>query len=508
MQKNRIPVIVGVGQITDRAGRFEACLSPLQLLCAAVQRTFDDAGVSPDRIKTRIDTVVVTSGFSDYLKNPPEALSRRLGLQAKRLYASGRGGTSPQAAVNRLSADIAATRSQCALLGGMEAQAAMAMARKAGITPDWDESSDREPELLFPYRKGDGGCATEHAHGIALPANVYPMFENALRHHYGRSVEAHQKKIAALFSNFTRVAEQNPYAWFRQYRSPEEIMTVTPDNRLVGFPYTKRMNSMLGVNQAAAVLLMSEAMADEIGIDSKRRVYLHGCADAADHWFVLNRVNYHSSPAIRLCGQTALQMAGCTMADIAHLDLYSCFPSAVQIARDMLGIDENDPRPLTVTGGLPYFGGPGNNYVMHSIASMVDLLRKEPGVYGLVTGNSFYLSKHSVGIYSTAPLREAWHWTPPEQLQARIDAMDKPEFAPYPEGRAAVETYTVLFGRDGHPYKGLIIGRTMDADGPPKRFAAVTPNVPDLWHQMITRDWIGTTGRVRREGELNIFRPS
>jgi len=507
MQKNRTPVVVGVGQITDRASSFEVSLSPLQLLCEAVQRTAEDAGVSISNLRSRIDTVIITSGFIDYLKNPPDALCKKLNIQAKHLYTSGRGGTSPQAAINRLSADIAALRIQCALLGGMEAQAAMVMARKSGITPAWDVPSDSEPELLFPYRVGDGGCATEHAHGIALPVNVYPMFENALRHHYGRSVEAHQKKIAELFSKFTRVAEKNPHAWFQQYRPPEEIMTVSNDNRYVGFPYTKRMNSMLGVNQAAAVLLMSDAMADEFGIDPVRRVYLHGCADAADHWYVLNRVNYYTSPAIRLCGQTALEMAGCKIADMAYLDLYSCFPSAVQIARDMLGIDENDPRPLTVTGGLPYFGGPGNNYVMHAIACMMDHLRKKPGSYGLVTGNSFYLSKHSVGIYNTAPIREPWQRTPPEQLQAKIDAMEKPEIELHPSGNAVVETYTVLFGRDGHPIKGLVIGRTTDNSQVPKRFAAITPSSPEIWQQMMAQDWIGTTGHVHQEGELNVFQP-
>jgi acetyl-CoA C-acetyltransferase len=284
-------------------------------------------------------------------------------------------------------------------------------------------------------------------------------------------------------------------------------MTVTAENRYVGFPYTKRMNSMLGVNQAAAVLLMSDAMADRLGIAREKRVYLHGCADAKDHWYVLNRVNYHSSPAIRLCGQTALAMAGRSLSDMACFDLYSCFPSAVQIGRDMLGVDEEDPRSLTVTGGLPYFGGAGNNYVMHAIAAMIDRLRAVPGAFGLVTGNSFYLSKHSVGIYSTTPLQVPWRCTPPERLQAQIDAMEKPEIEPQPAGGAVVETYTVLFGRDGQPTRGLVIARTGNGRRPGKRFVAITPADAGLWDEMTTRDWVGTTGQVRKNGNLNIFEP-
>ncbi|MBA3029669.1 MAG: acetyl-CoA acetyltransferase [Desulfobacteraceae bacterium] len=505
MDQHAIPVLVGVGQTTDKGSTFEACLSPLQLLMESVKRALEDAGIHLKQIQSRIDTLVITSGFIDYLKNPPQALCNALNIHAKNQYLSGVGGCSPQAAVNRLSEDIANLKIQCALLGGMEAQAAMGMARKAGIQPDWDQPSDQAPELFFPYRAGDGACETEMIHGIGVPVNVYPMFENALRSYLGRSFSDHQSKIADLFSRFSRVAEKNSYAWFPKARSAQEIMTVTGNNRYVGFPYTKLMNSMLGVNQSAAVLLMSEAMADELGVRREKRVYLHGCADAADHWYVLNRVNYYSSPAIKLCGKTALDMAGKTMEDMDHIDLYSCFPCAVEIARDMLGMDENDSRPLTVTGGLPYFGGPGNNYVMHSLAAMVEKLRENPGKFGLLNGNSYYLSKHSVGIYNTLPLEKPWQRTHPDVLQKQIHATKTPEIENQPKGSAAVETYTVLFNREGQPEKGLIIGRTENQ--PFKRFAAITPADPGLWQEMMTGDFVGTRGIVRNQGRFNVFEP-
>ena len=59
--------------------------------------------------------------------------------------------------------------------------------------------------------------------------------------------------------------------------------------------------------------------------------------------------------------QETFHMADCTISEIDAFDIYSCFPSAIQIACDEIGLDIDDPRNLTVTGGLPYFGGPGNN---------------------------------------------------------------------------------------------------------------------------------------------------
>jgi acetyl-CoA C-acetyltransferase len=357
---------------------------------------------------------------------------------------------------------------------------------------------------LSPLGLFDGACETEHLHGLSLPATVYPMLENALRRRYDHTIADHTQKIGRLMSLLSQVAAKNPRAWFQQSFSPEEIITVSVNNRNTAFPYTKRMNAMLLVNQAAALIVTSEKQARKMGIDPSKWVYVHGYAEANDHWHILEREAYGFSPAIEIVGRTALMQAGLNIKDIDFFDLYSCFPVAVQVTRDMLGIAENDNRPLTVTGGLPYFGGPGNNYVMHAMAQMVELLRQHPGKTGLVTGNSFYMTKHSAAVFTTRPPQDNATATADTSLcQQTVDQRPRYEIDPQPSGRATVETYTVIYDRNNLPDKGVIIGK--DEDG--KRFAAFTPTDRSLFSTMIKEDFCGITGSVVSKDKVNIFTP-
>jgi acetyl-CoA C-acetyltransferase len=200
----------------------------------------------------------------------------------------------------------------------------------------------------------------------------------------------------------------NPHAWFRERRSPEELTTVGPENRLIAFPYPKRMNAIIEVDQAAAVIMTSVGRARSLGIDPSRWVYLRGSADAHDHWLVSARVDYATSPAIRAAGRAALDAAGVGIEAVELFDLYSCFPAAVQIGRDMLGIADDDPRPLTVTGGLPYFGGPGNDYSMHAIARCARRSLTLRPARRAVTALGWYVTKHAIGVATSPPSRPGW----------------------------------------------------------------------------------------------------
>jgi acetyl-CoA C-acetyltransferase len=304
-------------------------------------------------------------------------------------------------------------------------------------------------------------------------------------------------------SRFSAVAAANPYAWFPQVRTPEEIITVSPANRNTALPYTKLMNAMLMVNQSAALIVTSAGEAKRLGVGVGKPVYLHGYAEAHDHWHVLTRENYHSSPAIRAIGDKVFSDTGLTPDKIDFLDLYSCFPSSIQITRDMLGLSPDDERDLTVTGGLPYFGGPGNNYVMHVIARMVDMLRANPGRRGLVTGNSFYMTKHCACIYSTEPVTGTPWREDFDRCQREVDDRPMPEVADDPSGTGCIETYTVTFDQRNAPDTGMIIGRTEDG----RRFAAYTPKDPDLLAAMTREDFFEVKGTVTQEGLVNTFTP-
>jgi acetyl-CoA C-acetyltransferase len=256
------------------------------------------------------------------------------------------------------------------------------------------------------------------------------------------------------------------------------------------------------VDQSAGVLIASVKKARELGVPEAKWVYLHGCADAHDLWYVLERQDFHSSPAMRLTGQRAFEMAGIGAGDLKYIDLYSCFPSAVQVGAEELGLSLDDPRGFTVTGGLPYAGGPGNNYAMHSAATMVQKLRDAPGAYGLVTANGWYLTKQSTGIYSTTPPTKPFERQDPKVLQRQIDALPHPEVVETPQGRGTIETYTVVHKREG-PFLGIVVGR--DADG--RRFVANTPNDPQTLASLEASEQIGRTGTVTQAGQLNIFTP-
>ncbi|BDB42540.1 acetyl-CoA acetyltransferase [Mycobacterium kiyosense] len=291
------------------------------------------------------------------------------------------------------------------------------------------------------------------------PAYVYPIFEQALRIAGGESVEDHARRVSELWARFNAVAVDNPNAWIRRAVSAEEIRRPGPQNRMISWPYTKLMNSNNMVDQGASLILTSVEQARRLGVPAERWVYPYSGTDAHDTSAIAERGELHRSPAIRIGGARALELAGVGIDDVDYVDLYSCFPSAVQVAANELGLPLDDPeRPLTVTGGLTFAGGPWNNYVTHSIATMAELLAANPGRRGLITANGGYLTKHSFGVYGTdPPAGFAW-----EDVQAAVDREPTTTGLVDWEGVGTVEAWTTPFDRDGRPEKAFLAVRTPD----------------------------------------------
>ena len=502
--EDRTPILIGAGQLTQRDAEPGEALDPLAMMVEAARRAVADADADA-RVLAAVDTVAVVNILSWHYGNAPGLLAERLGAHPTQAWYTTIGGNTPQWLVNEAAAQIAAGRVRLALLAGAEAICTLQRARRSHTELRWTSGGSGTPTTVGSYRHGTSDH--EVAHGLQVPTAIYPLFENALRAHYGLSLTAHRERLGTLCSRLSTVAAENPYAWFRTPRSAEAITTVTPANRMVGFPYPKYMNAIMDVDQSAALLMTSVAAARQLGIPPSCWVYLWGGADAEDLWFVSERVNYHSSPAIGAAGRHALAMAGVGIEAIDLFDLYSCFPSALQIGRDMLGIAADDPRSLTVTGGLPYHGGPGNNYVMHAIATMLPKLRAAPGTKGLVTGLGWYVTKHSVGIYSAAPpvtsAAETWAHRRPTAYQAELHAMPHPDLELAPQGPARIETYTVLHDRDGTPVAGLVIGRLDDEH----RFLANTPADSGLLRDLMAQEAVGCRGVVSSRDGANRFEP-
>lgn len=510
MDESRMPVLVGCGQITQREPDPAAALSPLDLTAAAARRAAEDAGPG-DRLLQALDTIVVLRSFSDTSwrfkspfgdpANPPKSLAARLGGDAaRRLVYTWPGGNMPQWCVNRLFEMVTRGEVGAALIAGGEALATQKAAERAGLTLDWSEDAGGSPEMWGVEARGWNDV--EDRHRMAGAIFAYPMIENAIRGHAGRSIPAHLQVTGNLFARFAAVAAQNPLADRRQGFSAETIATVGPDNPYIGFPYTKLMNANAFIDQAAALILTSVAKARDLGIPEHRWVHLHGCADAYDHWYLSDRRDFHSSPAMRTVAHEAFAMADTSMDEIAAIDLYSCFPSAVEIACQEMAIALDDPRGLTVTGGLAYFGGPGNNYVTHSIAEMMNRLRAKPGTKGLVTANGNYVTKQSAGIYATEPAGKPFAPNDPKTYQAAIDADKGAVTTETPDGRARIETYTVMHDRKG-PSFGIVFGRLDDG----RRFIANPPADPALLADMEARDYLGATGRVGHADGRATFTP-
>jgi acetyl-CoA C-acetyltransferase len=495
----RTPVLVGVGQAMQRVADPAEALEPVDLLADAARLALDDASAP-----LTIDTVAVAEILSWRYADPGALLARRLGLEPRTTVLTSTGGNSPQMLVNRLGRAITAGEHDVVLFGGAECMYSRRRARRIAPKAWLPWSTPDDPPC--PNVWGDtrpGTSPYEMAHRALAPTQVYPLFETALRHARGESVEEHQRVVASLWSHLAAVAADNPHAWSRVAYSPDEIRVPTPDNRLAVFPYTKRMCANLDVDQAAAVLLCSHEAARAAGVPAERMVFPHAGADAHDHYFVTERADLGASTAIGVAGHAALDAAGIGLDDVARFDLYSCFPSAVQMALGSLGLagpDGGDDRPITVTGGLSFAGGPGNDYVTHSIAAMVEACRREPGSVGLVTGLGWYATKHSVGVYSSEPPAEGFRAVDPAATQAAVDALPSREPAGVLDAGGTVEATSVAFDREGTPTMAIV--SVLLPDG---RRALANTTDPETMLAMCDEAWEGRAVGLRADGDVNVL---
>lgn len=470
----RTPVLIGVGQaaeLVDAPG-YQG-LSPIDLAVRAAGNAVADAGVDAPAVIAAIDTVACTRQFEDSTPGTPAPLGRstkypvsvanRLGAKPRRAVLEVAGGQSPQHLVTEFAREILAGNADIVLLAGAEAMSTIRHLAKAENKPDF---ADDPAEPADGYEDRGFGLLgllsmEQAAHGLTNAPAQYALLENARRAARGESRQKYAAAMGQLFAPFTKVAAANPFSAARDEHSAEELATVTERNRMISDPYPRFLVARDQVNQGAAVLLASVETARGLGVDESKWVFLHGQADLRER-SMLERQNLGEGPAAVAAVRHALEIAGLGLDDIDFFDFYSCFPIAVSNITEALGLSSDDPRGLTLTGGLPYFGGAGNNYSLHAIAEAVQRVRAQPGSRALVSANGGVLSKTSVGIYSTTPrelTNDASH-----QLQQQIDALDHPPHVAHPNGWATLETYTVSYGRDGQK-TGIVIGRLDDGGG-------------------------------------------
>ncbi|KZX57123.1 hypothetical protein A3709_05015 [Halioglobus sp. HI00S01] len=427
-------------------------------------------------------------------RNPGRVIAERVGLDNPQCFQTGIGGNTPQFLVNHFANRLAQGEFKAVLVNGAEFIHNFFSAMRSGADiSSWMGEPCEAPTMVGPEDK-DGLNSSEQAHGLYEPINTYPLFESALRHsNNGQSLSAE------LCASMAAVAADNPYAWRQEGLSADAIATPDKGNRYIGYPYTKAMNALLAVDMAAAIIMTTAGHAAELGIPESQCIYLCSGTDINEVWHVSERPDLKRAPAIGKAVNASLAAADMTLEDIDHFDLYSCFPCAVEIACNEIGLDPLDNRGVTVTGGLPFFGGPGNNYSLHAIAQMADQLGKTGG-NGLVTANGLYLTKHSVGIYSSEPPTQPWQPIDAESLQAEVDESPRCSLAANPEGTATVEAYTVAYDKTG-PQRGFIVATNPSGE---RILANVEANSSTL-ARMLEGDIIGKAGQVTATEAGNEF---
>ena len=470
----RTPVLVGVGQVVTRPDNRVAVSdrpSPLDLMVRALRAAAEDIdGVEEgdrapigNRLLAKIDRLCSVSSFVWHTANPSLLVAEQLGISPRDLVVTATGGATPQKLVADGCAAIAAGELDVVAVVGSEAMYSRSVARRDPSVGrlDWviqDPASTPEARRFGSDRMPLTDC--EIARSITMPVTIYPLFENALRHHEGWSLEEHRARLGALWASFSDVASENPYAWITTPMSAENITTATASNRMIAEPYTKLMVANSSVDMGAAFLLCSLEAARAAGVPEDAMVFPVSHAQGDDHWFISQRPELHRSPAIELAGAAALAHGQTSIDEISHVDLYSCFPIAVQMSARALGLDLDDTdRRLTLTGGLTFGGGPGNNYVTHSIASMVTRLRENPGDLGLITGLSYFASSHAVGLYSTTPPRTAFRAF---NVQEQVDQLSVQEVDADLTGTVEIETFTISHDRDVGPALGIMAVRNAE----------------------------------------------
>lgn len=491
----RTPVLVGLGELLRRPAELDAAdlSEPADMMAAAVRLAAEDSGAtSRDALLSKVGALAAVPPAAWPDGDPGRRVGALLGIASPTLRSSLQGGNGPQLLLNLLCTRIAAGSLDAGVVCGAEALQSVVQAGKRGIDLGWPApDASAEPDELV---EGERAPSTEAevAAGVLAPIMAYPLIENAFRAASGRTVADHLGVVSELWSRFSAVAAEQPCAWTPKRYPPEELATESAGNRKVTFPYLKLHNSNIQVDQAAAVIVCSAAVAEELGVPRDRWVFPHAGAQAADEWMLSHRRELHRSPAIAACGRAAFAHAGVGPDDLTHVDLYSCFPSAVQLAADALGLPLD--RKLTMTGGLTFFGGPGNNYATHGVVAVARALRaSEPGTYGLSTALGWYATKHALGVYgSSAPERPFAAFDADPELPEPRESVPAASVA---GSEAVAETCTVIYERDGSGSYGILFALLDDG----RRALAQTRDA-QVMEAMTGDGFLGSRVRLDAEG--------
>lgn len=488
---HQLPVIIGVGEITNRPHELRAALEPIALMEAAVRNAAADAAqTAADKLIASIDSLDIVSEHSWPYEDACALLVGRLNVQPRRSAYGVTGGESPVRFIHEAALRIASGESACAVIVGAEASYSVAVAMKTGTELPW---TPRDPHARL-LRAKDFCHPLAIAHGVVQPVHVYPLYENAASAAWGQTQGDALRESAELWSRFSDVAAENPFAWLQKRYTPQEVGSVTAENRSIAWPYTKHMVANPMVNQGAAVIITSLARARELGADDAHVIHIWSGASANEPRDYLQRDQYQRSHAQDAVLNAACELAGGDASRFSAVELYSCFPIVPKMARRTLGLPAD--AQLTSTGGLSFFGAPLNNYMTHAAAGLVRALRRAPDQLALLYGQGEFVTKHHALVLANTPPAEnrlASNYSVQNVVDRARDAA--PPLTLEYEGAASIETFTIVYGRDGAAEYGAIIGGTPEGARLMARVRA-----DDAWTLSMLTDLDSTP--VGRDGEV------
>src|SRR5437588_1599244 len=443
---DRIPVIVGVGEITDRPADLKSGLEPLALLEQALRRAEQDSG---GKLLGEIQSLDLVNFLSWRYRDPEIRLSEKLGIKPKHAYSGPVGGESPIRYLHEAAQRIARGECSVAAVCGAEAQNTATRAERAGVTLPWTPFAHdvEEPKRGAAFQKP---LAVKL--GVFRPVSVYPLYEAASSAHWGQTPREAMAESGALWSTYSSVAAQNPYSWLKRHVTSNEITTPTPDNRLIAWPYTKLMVANPSVNMGGALLLTSLAKARSAGVPEDRIVYAWGGASAEEPRDYLIRDQFFESHPQNAVLKAIMDLVEGDGRKFDAIELYSCFPVVPKMARRTLGLGP-DVQP-TVTGGLTFFGAPPNPDLTHSACAMVRRLR-DGAKLGLLYGQGGFVTKHHALVLSRQAPQGPLAQDTSVQAEADRHRGAVPEFVTEVSGKGTVESFTVIYGRNGNIEHGV-----------------------------------------------------
>jgi acetyl-CoA C-acetyltransferase len=446
LSPDRIPVIVGVGEIIDRPKEIADGLEPLTLLEQALKRAEQDAGA---KLLHELGSLDVVNFLSWRYRDPERLLAERLGVTPAHCYYGPVGGESPIRYIHEAAQRIARGECSVAAICGAEAQSTATKAERAGVTPPWTPFAHDVPE---PKRGAAFQKPLAVKLGVFRPVSVYPFYEVASSAHWGQTPREALAESGTLWSRYSDAAAENPNAWLKRHFAAEEITTPSADNRPIAWPYTKLMVANPTVNMGGAVLLTSLAKARAAGIAEERLIYPLGGASAEEPRDYLLRDQFRESHPQNAVLGAVMEMVGGDGRAFDAIELYSCFPCVPKMARRTLKLGP-DVKP-TVTGGLTFFGAPLNTYMTHAACAMVRTMR-EGAKLGLLYGQGGFVTKHHALVLSRQVPRERLAQETSVQATADRNKGAVPEFVDQASGKGKVESFTALYGRNGEVEHGV-----------------------------------------------------